>query len=162
MVFRTMILSTDPLCPLSSRWSLKIQNSILDLTQTSFLPVVSSHFLFHLSRCTLPGLRHCSTHFQVRKIMARTFGAAVIIALEEWRHWLEGAELRFLDWTDHKNLEYLQTAKRLNPRQAPFFHLFGWLNYALSCCPGSKKGKLDALSCQFNLGILHHYQSSLP
>ena len=36
----------------------------------------------------------------------------------ERRHWLEGASHSFLVWTDHKNLEYIQQAKRLNPRQA--------------------------------------------
>jgi hypothetical protein len=35
---------------------------------------------------------------------------AVKMALEEWRHWLEGAEHPFLVWTDHKNLEYLCSA----------------------------------------------------
>ncbi|KAI3373264.1 hypothetical protein L3Q82_006566 [Scortum barcoo] len=39
---------------------------------------------------------------------------AVKAALEEWRHWLEGAEQPFIVWTDHKNLEYLKSAKRLN------------------------------------------------
>lgn len=43
---------------------------------------------------------------------------AVKAALEEWRHWLKQAELRFPVWTDHKNLEYLQTAKRFNSCQA--------------------------------------------
>ena len=43
---------------------------------------------------------------------------AVILALEEWRHWLEGAEQPFVVWTDHKNLSYLRSAKRLNSRQA--------------------------------------------
>ena len=43
---------------------------------------------------------------------------AVKVALEEWRHWLEGAEHPFLVWTDHKNLAYIRTAKRLNSRRA--------------------------------------------
>ncbi|KAK3523783.1 hypothetical protein QTP70_010051 [Hemibagrus guttatus] len=43
---------------------------------------------------------------------------AVKLALEEWRHWLEGAKHPFTVLTDHKNLEYLRAAKRLNPRQA--------------------------------------------
>lgn len=42
----------------------------------------------------------------------------VKLALEEWCHWLEGAQLPFQVWADHKNLEYLKTAKRLNARQA--------------------------------------------
>ncbi|KAK7878585.1 hypothetical protein WMY93_030421 [Mugilogobius chulae] len=39
---------------------------------------------------------------------------AVVLALKEWRHWLEGAEHPFIVWTDHKNLSYLHSAKRLN------------------------------------------------
>ncbi|KAF7640699.1 hypothetical protein LDENG_00022080, partial [Lucifuga dentata] len=30
---------------------------------------------------------------------------AVKLALEEWRHWLEGAKVPFLVWTDYKNLD---------------------------------------------------------
>ncbi|KAI3377213.1 hypothetical protein L3Q82_009125 [Scortum barcoo] len=47
---------------------------------------------------------------------------AVKVALEEWRHWLEGAEQPFIVWTDHKNLKYLKSAKRLNSRQARWAH----------------------------------------
>ncbi len=43
---------------------------------------------------------------------------AVKLALEEWRHWLEGSGVPFIVWTDHKNLEYIKSAKRLNSRQA--------------------------------------------
>ncbi len=43
---------------------------------------------------------------------------AIKLALEEWRHWLEGAQNPFIVLTDHKNLQYLRDAKRLNPRQA--------------------------------------------
>ncbi|CAM4667952.1 unnamed protein product [Leuciscus chuanchicus] len=32
---------------------------------------------------------------------------AVKLALEEWRHWLEGSGVPFIVWTDHKNLEYI-------------------------------------------------------
>lgn len=41
---------------------------------------------------------------------------AVVLALQEWRHLLEGAEHPFIIWTDHKNLSYLHSAKRLNSR----------------------------------------------
>lgn len=36
---------------------------------------------------------------------------AVKLALEEWRHLLEGTEQPFVVWTDHKNLTYLRNAK---------------------------------------------------
>lgn len=39
-------------------------------------------------------------------------------AVEEWWHWLEGAKNPFTVFTDHKNLEYIKSAKRLNLRQA--------------------------------------------
>ena len=74
---------------------------------------------------------------------------AVKMALEEWRHWLEGAQHPFLVWTDHRNLEYLQQARRLNPRQAQWALFFGRFDFTLSYRPGSKNGKPDALSRQF-------------
>ncbi|XP_055728011.1 chromobox protein homolog hpl-1-like [Salvelinus fontinalis] len=40
------------------------------------------------------------------------------MALKAWRHWLEGARHPFLIWTDHRNLEYIRAARRMNPRQA--------------------------------------------
>jgi len=38
----------------------------------------------------------------------------IICALEEWRHFLEGAQHPIEIWMDHKNLEYFMTAKKLN------------------------------------------------
>jgi hypothetical protein len=43
---------------------------------------------------------------------------AVKLALEEWRHWLEGAKEPFVILTNHWNLEYIRTASRLNTLQA--------------------------------------------
>ena len=37
------------------------------------------------------------------------------LALEEWRHWLEGAKEPFVILTDHWNLKYIWTVRRLNP-----------------------------------------------
>ena len=72
---------------------------------------------------------------------------AVKLALEEWRHWLEGASQPFLVWTDHKNLEYIRQAKRLNSRQALFFNRF---SFSLSYRPGSRNVKPDVLSRLFD------------
>ena len=38
----------------------------------------------------------------------------VIQALEECRHFIEGVEHQCEIWTDHKNLKYFMTAKKLN------------------------------------------------
>ncbi len=71
---------------------------------------------------------------------------AVKLALEEWRHWLEGTQHPFQVLTDHKNLEYLQQAKRLNPRQARWSLFFNRFQFLLSYRPGTKNVKPDALS----------------
>lgn len=71
---------------------------------------------------------------------------AVKLALEEWRQCLEGAEMPFLVWTDHKNLEYIQLVKRLNSCQARWQLFFTRFNFTLSYRPGSKNTKPDALS----------------
>jgi len=43
---------------------------------------------------------------------------AVVRCLKAWRHFLEGATMKFEIWTDHKNLEYFMKAQKLNRRQA--------------------------------------------
>lgn len=88
---------------------------------------------------------------------------AVKNALQEWRHWLEGAELPFLIWTDHRNLEYMKSAKRLNARQARWSLFFSRFNFTLSFRPGSKNAKPDALSRQFSdPGTSHAAETILP
>lgn len=42
----------------------------------------------------------------------------LVLALQEWCHWLERAAEPFIFWTDHKNLAYLRGPKRLNFRRA--------------------------------------------
>ena len=75
---------------------------------------------------------------------------AVKLALEEWRHWLEGAELPFIFWTDHRNIEYIRKAKRLNSRQARWALFFNRFSFSLSYRPGSRNVKPDALSRLFD------------
>ncbi|CAK6981241.1 uncharacterized protein LOC108874699, partial [Scomber scombrus] len=74
---------------------------------------------------------------------------AVVLALQEWRHWLEGAAQPFIVWTDHKNLAYLRSARRLNSRQARWALFLGRFDFTLSYRPGSRNTKPDALSRQF-------------
>lgn len=76
---------------------------------------------------------------------------AVKLALEEWRHWLEGTEQPFIVWTDHRNLEYIRSARRLNARQARWTLFFARFNFALTYRPGSRNVKPDALSRQFSV-----------
>ena len=43
---------------------------------------------------------------------------AVMRAITKWRYYLQGTPETFEIWTDHKNLEYFMTSKKLNRRQA--------------------------------------------
>ena len=71
---------------------------------------------------------------------------AIKLALEEWRHWLEGAQHPFEVITDHRNLEYLREAKRLNTRQARWSLFFTRFNFKVTYRPGDKNVKADSLS----------------
>ena len=71
---------------------------------------------------------------------------AIIRALEEWRHFLEGVTHLVEIWTDHKNLEYFMTAKKLNCRQARWSLHLARFDFLLYHCPEYTMGKLDALS----------------
>ncbi len=53
-------------------------------------------------------------------------------AFEEWRHWLEGAKHPFTVLTDHRDLEYLKSAKRLNHRQARWALFFTRFDFSVT------------------------------
>ena len=77
---------------------------------------------------------------------------AIIWALEEWRHFLEGATHLVEIWTDHKNLEYFMTAKKLNCCQACWFLHLARFNFLLHHRPGRAMGKPDTLSRRADYG----------
>lgn len=87
---------------------------------------------------------------------------AVKVELEGWRHWLEGAAHPILIWADHKNLQYLKTAKRLNPRQARSVMFFARFDFVLSYRPVSKNQNPDSLSRIFSPGETKRKEAHIP
>jgi len=77
---------------------------------------------------------------------------AIICLLEEWRHFLEGATHPVEIWTNHKNLEYFMTAKKLNRHQARWSLHLARFDFLLYYCLGCTMGKLDALLRRANHG----------
>jgi hypothetical protein len=71
---------------------------------------------------------------------------AVMRALKEWHHFLEGVKQMTKIWTDHKNLEYFMTVKKLNCRQARWFPYHLRFDFIMHHHPGTSMGKCDALS----------------
>jgi len=70
----------------------------------------------------------------------------VVRYLEAWRHFLEGAVVKFKIWTDHKNLEYFMKAQKLNRRQARWALYLSRFNFTLKHVLGSKMEKANSLS----------------
>jgi len=71
---------------------------------------------------------------------------AIIWALDEWWHFLEGAPRNFEIWTDYKNLEYFMSAKKLNRWQARWSLTLARFDFVMHHRPGKTMGKSDALS----------------
>ena len=76
---------------------------------------------------------------------------AIIRALDEWRHYLEGAEHKVDVVSDHKNLLYFSEARRLTRRQARWSLFLSRFDFAIRHRPGSLGGKPDALSRRADL-----------
>jgi len=77
---------------------------------------------------------------------------AIIHVLEEWRYFLEGATHPVEIWTNHKNLEYFMTAKKLNHRQARWSLHLARFDFLLHYRPRHTMGKPDALSRRVDHG----------
>ena len=72
--------------------------------------------------------------------------AAIIRALEEWRHYLEGQGIPVEIWTDHKNLEYFMKAQNITRRQARWALFLSRFDFTLHHKPRKLSTKPDALS----------------
>ena len=76
---------------------------------------------------------------------------AVIRALSEWRHYLEGGEHPINILSDHKNLLYFASARTLTRRQARWSLFLSRFNFFIIYRPGRLGGKPDALSRRSDL-----------
>ena len=71
---------------------------------------------------------------------------AIIRALEEWRHYIQGSPHTTIILSDHKNLTYYREAKKLNRRQARWSLYLSEFDVKLVHTPGNKMVQSDALS----------------
>ena len=71
---------------------------------------------------------------------------AIIRALEEWRHYIQGSPHTTVVLSDHKNLMYYREAKKLNRRQARWSLYLSEFDLKLIHTPGHKMVQSDALS----------------
>jgi len=71
---------------------------------------------------------------------------AIIRALEDWRHYLEGLPQPFDIITDHRNLQYWRTAQDLTRRQARWSLYLSRFDFRLFYKPGTANTQVDPLS----------------
>jgi hypothetical protein len=72
---------------------------------------------------------------------------AIIRALEDWRHYLEGLPQLFNILSDHQNLQYWQTAQDLSRRQARWSLYLSRFDFRLIHKPGVTNTQADPLFC---------------
>lgn len=69
---------------------------------------------------------------------------ALKLPMQEWHQWLEGASHLSTIFTDHKNLEFIKSAKRLNFSQTHWALFFARFQFTISNRPGSRNTKSDS------------------
>jgi len=70
----------------------------------------------------------------------------IVNCFQEWRHFLIGTPEQIVVYTDYKNLEYCNTTKLLNQRQARWAEILSQHNFKITYRLGKRNGKADALS----------------
>ena len=76
---------------------------------------------------------------------------AIVDAFEEWRAYLKGSRHPIVVYSDHKNLSYFTTTKKLNQQQVRWAELLASFNFQIHYWKGSKNGRADALSQRSDL-----------
>ena len=86
---------------------------------------------------------------------------ATVDAFEEWRAYLEGSRHQIVVYSDHKNLSYFTTTKKLNRQQVRWAELLASYNFQIHYRKGSKNGRADALSQRSDLTTEETQERSL-
>src|ERR1700677_3166518 len=73
---------------------------------------------------------------------------SIMRCLEDWRHYLEGAKERFEILSDHKNLQYFLTSKKLNRQQARWCLFLSRFDFLMAYRKGTLSTKVNLLSRQ--------------
>ncbi|KAJ1116408.1 hypothetical protein NDU88_004620 [Pleurodeles waltl] len=73
---------------------------------------------------------------------------AIRDAFKEWRHHLLGAKYTVTVYTDHRNLQFMSSARLLTPRQLRWMLFFAEFDFVVTFRPGKDNRKADALSRQ--------------
>src|SRR5260221_10491912 len=76
---------------------------------------------------------------------------AIFEVFKNWQHFLEGSAKVIDTVTDHKNLEYFMSSKKLSHCQARWAKFLGQFNMKVQFRPGRLDSKPDALTCRWDI-----------
>lgn len=76
-------------------------------------------------------------------------------SFQEWRHFLQGARVPVVVWSDHKSLTYFMTTKQLTRRHGRWSLFFSGFSFIIKDRPGSANFLADTLSRRpdFSIGL---------
>ena len=86
---------------------------------------------------------------------------AIVDAFEEWQAYLEGLRHPIVVYSDHKNLSYFTTTKKLNRQQVRWAELLASYNFQIHYRKGSENRRADALSRRSDLTTEETQERSL-
>ena len=130
------------LVPVDFTRPLRVESDASDYATGAVLSMLCEDEKWHPCAFLSKGLNDVERNYDVHdKEML-----GIIRALEAWRHYLEGATHELEIWTDHLNLQYFMSAKKLNRRQARWALFLSRFNFHLVHKPGSLMRKADVLS----------------
>ena len=84
----------------------------------------------------------------------------IILALSEWKHYLQGTPHPISVITDHKNLSYIKDPRKLSRQQACWSLFLQDFHIEWVVTPGSQMGLADALSQKDDLDTSSDNQAS--
>lgn len=71
---------------------------------------------------------------------------AIKLALEEWRHWLEGSEIPFYNLDRSQKSCLFKECQETQSPTGPLVFVFACFNFSITYKPGSRNVKPNALS----------------
>ena len=136
-------ITSTPTLAFPSRSSLfHLECDASNFTTGAILSQQQEDGLFHLISFMSKSFSNMEQNYQIHdKEML-----AIMHALDEWHHFLEGVVEKFEILMDHRNLAYFCDAQKLNHRQAHWSLFLLHFNFSLFHQPGQLMGKPDVLS----------------
>jgi len=137
--------TTTPIqCHSHPEWRKQIETDASDLAKAGILSQYEPDKRWHPLAFYNKGFLAAELNYDVHdKEMV-----VIVSCFQEWRHFLMGAPEQIVVYTDHKNLEYFNTTKLLNRRQARWAEILSEFNFKIIYHPGERNSKADALSCR--------------